>query len=385
MKFELLTFFKRAKKDPANKAQKKSKPSGASQPGQLQQPHLQKQENKKDPFQQPKHKGTFYTYNNNIANSNDHFLPSKTKHLTFPLHRQDDTTVPLTEQADRWIHVNEPLPAPLFPDYHTVFSGTSHDDGNLADDVNADSHNHESFLLITLMFYAPQTMENACVREIRQINPDIVILRDAAWIQVLRSLGYRTHGHVHYRPDKFTVFSITGRATYQSPAANNDKNSSSSKNFSHLSSSINNSSGTGDAREHLQRGAQAAVVLQSLKTWDRIIVSPSGSVEAGVVDLAAHFQPVQGTSRDNNKLCMPVIVTENVSVKLPLLSLQQQKQQQNHAQTCLSLKETAGFWYSDTTLALDEYLETEQGNEFVVRFRLRTGISSQYHNCYLAA
>lgn len=385
MKFDLLTFLKRTKKDPANKAPKKSKPGGATQPGQLQQPHLQKQQNKRDSFQQPKHKGTFYTYNNNIANSNDHSLPSKTKSLTFPLHGQDDTTAPLTEQDDRWIHVNEPLPALLFPDYRTVLSDTSHDSSNLADDVNADSHEHESFLLITLMFYAPQTMENACVREIRQINPDIVILRDAAWTQVLRSLGYRTHGHVHYRPDKFTVFSITGKTTYQSPASNNDRNSSSFNNFSHFNGSINNSNGTGDTREHLQREAQAAVVLQSLKTWDRVIVSPSGSVEAGVIDLAAHFQPVQGTSRDNNKLCMPVIVAENVSVKLPLLSLQQQKQPQNHAQTCLSLKKTAGFWYSDTTLALDEYLETEQGNEFVVRFRLRTGISSQYHNRYLAA
>lgn len=68
-----------------------------------------------------------------------------------------------------------------------------------------------------------QTMENACVREIRQVNPDIVILRDAAWVQVLRSLGYRTYGHIHYRADKFAVFTIKDQSTDAGVVTNDSK------------------------------------------------------------------------------------------------------------------------------------------------------------------
>ncbi|KAF5108942.1 hypothetical protein DV453_001883 [Geotrichum candidum] len=213
-------------------------------------------------------------------------------------------------------------------------------------------------------------MENACVREIRQVNPDIVILRDAAWVQVLRSLGYRTYGHIHYRADKFAVFTIKDQSTDAEVVTNDSKGGSTT-----CTSNGNGCGSVTGARESLmqQHESQAAVVLQNLKTWDRIIVSSSGSEQAGVVDIAARFQPVQGKSRDN-KLCMPVIIagSEPTRLQSPLL---QNQPQQHQAQSCLGLKETSGFWYSDTTLALEEYMETPQHNEFAARFRLRSGIS----------
>jgi hypothetical protein len=394
MKFGLPTFLKRTKKPTVNGASNEPKAGGVNPTEQQQSHNNHKQQPKRNQFQQPKHKGTFYTQNksapdDNHNNTSNH-SPLKGKKSAQSLRGQDVTAMPMVKQEGRWIHVGEPLPAPIFPNFRAVFSATPYNSNGSSSnvgDASGDNKNtaNDDFFFITVLLYAPQTMENACVREIRQINPDIVILRDAAWVQVLRSLGYRTHGHIHYRPDKFAVYTIKGQSTAASVVTNDAKSGS--------TSSTSNSGGGGsvnDAREslvqHHQRDTQAAVVLQHLKTWDRIIVSGSGNEQAGVVDLAARFQPVQGTSRNNNKLCTPVIIAGSEPTRLQSpLQQQKQPQQQNQAQSCLTLKETSGFWYSDTTLALEEYLETPQGNEFAVRFRLRTGISSQYHNRYLSA
>lgn len=378
MKFVLPTFLKRTKKSLVNGVSNEPK-SGGVNPAEQQKSHNtnHKPLHKKNLFQQPKHKGTFYTQNQCATDSSSNSRcqsPPKGKEPAQSFRDQDVAAAPVVKQEDLWIHVGEPLPAPIFPNFRAVFSATPYNSGDNNSTVDDD------FLVITVMLYAPQTMENACVREIRQVNPDIVILRDAAWVQVLRSLGYRTYGHIHYRADKFAVFTIKDQSTDAGVVTNDSKGGSTT-----CTSNGNGCGSVTGARESLmqQHESQAAVVLQHLKTWDRIIVSSSGSEQAGVVDIAARFQPVQGTSRDN-KLCMPVIIagSEPTRLQSPLL---QNQPQQHQAQSCLGMKETSGFWYSDTTLALEEYMETPQHNEFAARFRLRSGISSQYHNSYLSA